>query len=516
MSAKINADNSVALAERLIRNGLRILLTNRCNYNCFFCHNEGLDPTKDGGDDIDPALIVRFVNDGVRDITLSGGEPLLNFKSLEAILGSLESELDRAVQEELEITIVTNGRLLNPGNIKKLATWSTRFSRLRLNVSLHSSDPEIYDAVTRTKGQLGFVKNNLRLALDAKLEVRLNFVLLRGYNVEEEFMKRAMRFSADLGIKRIKMIEFLVTKLNRNFYANFFRLDPLIFNNRHRATAISQYSQRKTSHTYLLDSNHEMVVDFHRCTCALGCIDCSKTRELEIAPGNQVIGCIGKPGIPFDPHKHSSLDIASLAAEQLNQMIGIYGNFSPSLAHVPEHVSGRAVFTIEQNQAVDSLFKSSLIISYREIRETRFVHRSSAPEDSDFTFLLIESDEETHSVIACFRENKVALNNLSWNEISYFDPVYDFSRTRAEVNRKKLQVMGYRPCEADQIVEETILLTMPRSDRLPVILRKRRYISTGKQICDLEVMKPDSGDWPPDEPGTSVLHFVTKYGFVIL
>lgn len=69
------------IKERTFWNKLRILVTNKCNYRCPFCHNEGQD--KDGKADVLSLNdFVRFIDvvkeQDISELHFSGGEPFLN------------------------------------------------------------------------------------------------------------------------------------------------------------------------------------------------------------------------------------------------------------------------------------------------------------------------------------------------------------------------------------------------------------------------------------------------------
>lgn len=513
----INANSQiqpkVSTAEQLLRNGLRVLLTGRCNYKCFFCHNEGFDPIRVQDSEVDTNSIIRFVQHGVRNLTFSGGEPLLVYNRLTTVLDALISNLERSVRNQLEITIVTNGNLLNSEKIEQLANYAQNFSGIRLNISLHSPDAAIYDAVTRTKGQHSKVVRNIRYAIKAGLEVRLNFVLLRNYNSHSAMINEIMEFSSSLGVNRIKIIEFLITKLNRDFYSSFSRLDPIMYNNHHHASMIEKYSRRKITHTY---SKTGLTVDFTRCTCALGCKDCVTTRELEIGPNNTVIGCIAMPPKTYDPLTDSPIDIADIAAQQLLSMVKRYGHYSPSLVFAPENVAGKGIFSISPCDGVTDLINSRQVVTFRKYRETKLIHRSQQLTQQEFSFLLTESAEETHSRITCFREHATSINDMNWCEIEFFDPVYDFSRTRANVNKKKIRAMGYIPLQQMDIEEDTVLLTEPGKDVFPVLLRRRRVKPSGRYKLQFEVLRSKDDIWPNGEPLSTAIHTAKLYNLQLV
>lgn len=70
-------------------NKFRILVTNRCNYHCPFCHNEGQDKSivqeQMTFDDF-RSFVDIIANLHISEINFSGGEPLLNPEIVDMIL----------------------------------------------------------------------------------------------------------------------------------------------------------------------------------------------------------------------------------------------------------------------------------------------------------------------------------------------------------------------------------------------------------------------------------------------
>ena len=74
--------------ERTFWNKLRILVTNRCNYSCSYCHNEGQEKNVKANDMKlnDLIRIVDYINgQDISEIHFSGGEPFLNKEIVEMI-----------------------------------------------------------------------------------------------------------------------------------------------------------------------------------------------------------------------------------------------------------------------------------------------------------------------------------------------------------------------------------------------------------------------------------------------
>ncbi|MDR0336429.1 MAG: 4Fe-4S cluster-binding domain-containing protein, partial [Planctomycetaceae bacterium] len=83
----------------------RILLTEKCNFKCIFCHNEGNKVNTKKPTDNPNTLqqSVRLLLDkGCRDITFTGGEPLLKSELLLNIL-----QFIRSCDQKIPVTIVS-------------------------------------------------------------------------------------------------------------------------------------------------------------------------------------------------------------------------------------------------------------------------------------------------------------------------------------------------------------------------------------------------------------------------
>ena len=486
--------------KRIFKNGLRVLLTGNCNYRCFFCHNEGLD--RDGAEEaesISADVLIGFISCGVRDITFSGGEPLLCIDKLEELLEAMNRELPEDIRRILTLTLVTNGSLLSSDILDRLDVYRERFGGFKINLSLHTLDQVEYDLITGTRGQMDRVLEGIRHARERGFDVRLNFVLLRHHNVSGDKVDQLMDFTRSLGVRRMKLIEFLVTGMNRGHYKDLFRLNHIIYNNRHRAVVVRKPTLRKTTHVYEYGDS-DLTVDYIWHTCSLGCRNCYQTRELELVPGNRLMGCITMEPIVFDYPEESPYEAASRAVGQIDEMVKRFGDRSPSIASRMEIVAARAVFNVAVPERVSELLEQVLIGDYREYVRTEFTHQAPGTYDNPWKFVLIESQEETHSDILCFTEERKDSDGLVWQELRYLDPVYRFSRTRAHVNRKKLDAMGFIPMDPEFVIDESAVLSEQDGTEPAVILRRLTHPDTGHRRFILEVIRPEDDEWAENEP----------------
>ncbi|WP_262147285.1 GTP 3',8-cyclase MoaA [Chryseobacterium foetidum] len=154
---------------------LRISLTDNCNLRCFYCMPEEKHAFAPAAklmqvNEIE-TIAKLFVENGVKKIRLTGGEPLVR-KDAPKILKSL-GKLD------IELAITTNGirvdEMLNElleANIKAI------------NISLDTLQPDKFLKITR-RDLFQRVRNNIELLLKHNIRVKINVVVMKGLNDDE-------------------------------------------------------------------------------------------------------------------------------------------------------------------------------------------------------------------------------------------------------------------------------------------------------------------------------------------
>ena len=166
---------------------LRLSVTDRCNYRCFYC----LPPTGNCFVDRDELLhyeeIVRlmrvFTELGVSKVRITGGEPLVR-RDLIGLIGELSKlELE-------DISLSTNGELL-----QQFAPQLVKSGVGRVNISLDTLKPEAFTEVTRT-GKLDRVIDGIDAAIACGMDpVKLNMVVMKGVNDQE--IEAMLEFAAE-------------------------------------------------------------------------------------------------------------------------------------------------------------------------------------------------------------------------------------------------------------------------------------------------------------------------------
>lgn len=161
---------------RVVRD-LRISVTPRCNYACFYC-----DPMREGAkdpigtvsvDDID-VILTAAVELGIESVRFTGGEPLLR-RELPAMI-----ELAKHKHGVEDVALTTNASLLARRLPDLLDAGLDR-----INVSLDAADAEAFREATGG-GTIDQVWNGIRAAEEAGLgPIKLNAVVVREINDDQ-------------------------------------------------------------------------------------------------------------------------------------------------------------------------------------------------------------------------------------------------------------------------------------------------------------------------------------------
>jgi cyclic pyranopterin phosphate synthase len=183
-------------------NYLRISLTDNCNLRCFYCMpEEEYDFTPASrlmqSHEIE-TLSKIFVDEGVTKIRLTGGEPLVRKDAAKIILSL--SKLP------VQLTLTTNAtRLHDFINVLKEANIKS------INVSLDTLRPEKFLLITR-RDLFHRVRSNIELLLHHGFNVKINMVVMKGFNDDEinDFIAWTMHNAVE-----VRFIEFMPFSGNR-------------------------------------------------------------------------------------------------------------------------------------------------------------------------------------------------------------------------------------------------------------------------------------------------------------
>jgi len=187
---------------------LRISVTQKCNFNCFFCHQEG---EHDSGKEMTPEEIKNIVfaaaEFGINKIKITGGEPLIRNDIVEII-----SKIAPYVNE---VSMTTNAFFLN-----EKAYDLQRAGLMRVNISLHSIKPDNYKKITGIDA-FSKVEEGIKTAQMCGLNpIKLNMVIMNGINDSEisGALNFAVKYNAVLQVIEYQPLERGMDDWNKYYY----------------------------------------------------------------------------------------------------------------------------------------------------------------------------------------------------------------------------------------------------------------------------------------------------------
>lgn len=187
-------------------NYLRISLLEKCNLRCTYCMPaDGIELSPKASlmtaDEIF-SIAQTFVENGVDKIRLTGGEPLLrkDFPEIASKLATLG----------VALSITTNGILID----RHIETLK-RYGINKINLSLDTLIASKFHSVT-LRNQFEKVVDNLHLLLNNDFKVKVNVVLMKGFNENEivDFIKLTQHLP--LSIRFIEFMPFAGNEWDRS------------------------------------------------------------------------------------------------------------------------------------------------------------------------------------------------------------------------------------------------------------------------------------------------------------
>jgi cyclic pyranopterin phosphate synthase len=185
---------------RAIRD-LRVSLTDRCNFRCFYCLPHGEPPIAPKEQMLSYEEIERvceiFVSLGIEKIRLTGGEPMMR-RDIETIIVKLSALKQRGL---LDLALTTNGYFL-PDRAEGLKQAGLD----RITISVDSLKPETFKQMTGVD-VLDRVLAGIEAAKRAGLQpIKINAVIVRGHNEDEVVDFAAFARAHDV---KMRFIEFM-------------------------------------------------------------------------------------------------------------------------------------------------------------------------------------------------------------------------------------------------------------------------------------------------------------------
>jgi cyclic pyranopterin phosphate synthase len=181
-------------------NYLRISLTDKCNLRCVYCMPEDMtfQPREELlQDDEIFRLVDIFAGLGFHKIRLTGGEPTVRANIVNIVKRIANTP---GVQT---VAMTTNGLMLD-----RLARPLAEAGLQRVNISIDTLDPNRFKTVTRW-GKVQDVWSGIEAAKEAGLEIKLNAVVVRGYNdIQDVIDLAALTLNNPWQVRFIEMMPF--------------------------------------------------------------------------------------------------------------------------------------------------------------------------------------------------------------------------------------------------------------------------------------------------------------------
>lgn len=197
---------------------LRISLTELCNLRCTYCMPaEGIQLSPKSHimsfDEI-YSIAKTFVDNGVTKIRLTGGEPLVR-KDSEIILKKLATL-------PVELAISTNAVIVD----RFIETFKSCGIQ-NINVSLDSLNADKFNQISR-RNNFEKVFNNIHLLVEEGFNVKLNAVLIKGFNDNEiiDFIK--LTKTLPVSVRFIEFMPFDGNKWNKEKMMSYAEVMALV------------------------------------------------------------------------------------------------------------------------------------------------------------------------------------------------------------------------------------------------------------------------------------------------
>lgn len=166
-------------------------ISSKCNQDCVFCYNVWKE--KKGSHQTTLALsqqfevIEKLIKLKVFEVIFSGGEPLL--------IPEIHKLISKLRDANIRTSLITNGKLLTEPllyNLKEAGLDG-------IQISIHASNPDLYDAIVRTSGSffktINGIKNAVRIFKPETINANMALISQNYYEV-----KPLMEFLSNLGV----------------------------------------------------------------------------------------------------------------------------------------------------------------------------------------------------------------------------------------------------------------------------------------------------------------------------
>ena len=256
---------------------LRLIVTQSCNYQCYFCHREGIEKdakTLLNSSDYEYLFKICKKEFDWNEVSITGGEPFMN-KEIDSIIKKLYDENGK-------ITVITNGELLLEH--KNVIPYIKR-----INLSLHTLDENKYENIINRKNKMNKILRNIAYIRNVfpSVDVRLNVVLTKGINNTEKDILDLLNFTTKIG-GSIKFIELYTDNKSEIVKLEF--VEDILIKNGYK-----YYDSSNVSKKFMTNGKIDVVMSRIFCANAEKQFNpayyCNKYNDLFITPDGYVNIC---------------------------------------------------------------------------------------------------------------------------------------------------------------------------------------------------------------------------------
>jgi len=175
---------------------LKIEVTDKCNLTCIHCSSDAL-PTNNIEISLEKCLQIIDESSilGVKEISFSGGEPLLWFSIKEAI--------KQASFKKIRVILYTSGFINKAKEIFEILKDNGLDTII---FSLYGAESSIHDYITRNKGSLKKTIESIKISFQIGLRTEIHFVPL-SKNYKD--LRNVANLVKNIGIKKISVLRFV-------------------------------------------------------------------------------------------------------------------------------------------------------------------------------------------------------------------------------------------------------------------------------------------------------------------
>ncbi len=413
-------------------NNVRLRLTDKCNFRCFFCHDEGGHSEEEytPGTDDTLALVEKLWEDGRRDFSLTGGEPTVNTTLLNRLLDWFAMK-----GSEAKVSLITNGELLTENIVERLARCANR----KIHVSIHTADTEKYQDITgQRRVSPAEIARKLAFAASKGITLKVNSVLLKNVNSDWEDIYALLRLASESGAKYVKLIEFLVT--DEKYYDMYVKSDSVVAMLRKRLGQPVFSNMRTTTFDA---ADFGLLLEVTKCSCGVGCESCARLRD-DTFTGSRFYHPCMLDALKYDLERVSLEECYRKGDSFVRMMADKYGRHSPALIRYDEYVSGYkgALFAISEKV----FMQLAQGAEQKSLKKFKDVHvRMPEGAQNGYSMKIRHNEHEAGTAkMILYKENYRSEGGWDWYTIGFIDNEQEVFNAPSSLMNKFLDAMGCR------------------------------------------------------------------------